>query len=96
MQQLDTGFAPATRLLNVVISSGLVVFRCQKDDWLKGKRPMDFMYRFLAAKSGIDAKQVPTILMYLQSAGYINALFDCNPNHSARIALRIPAGAQLA
>jgi hypothetical protein len=95
MQQLDTGFEAATRLLNVVISSGVVVFGRRKVAWLHGRRPMDINYRFLAAKSGVDVKQVPTTLMYLRTAGYINALFDCNPNHSARIALCLSAGAQL-
>ena len=95
MQRLDTGFEPATRLLNLVIARGISLCRHQTEDWLNGEIEMGFVYRYLGDQAGIDAKQVPTTLMYLRVGGYINALFDCNPNH-ARISLRLPAGAQLA
>jgi len=95
MKKIDTGCAPGNRMLDAIVA--FVARGCPHllQDWLAGDLEIDLNFRFLGAKTGIRPADVPTVLAFLHAAGYVRARFDINPNHCARISLRLPAGATL-
>lgn len=96
LKQIETGTEPANRLLNVIVARGIAIARCQRETWLTGDMRMFMNFRFLAFHSRITATNVPTVLAYLDTAGFVKADFDTNPKHGAYINLRLPDEAVIA
>lgn len=97
VDKLDTQTEPATRLLMAIVAAGCASFRhVGPHKWIAGDDWLSFRYERLAALSKIERKQLPTLLAYLHTAGYIRLEVSGLNNDSVYIRLNLGADAKVA